>query len=89
MTNNGEDGNKKNQEKKKTNKEERKTKNERFKKNKVKQKRMRLGKRSHQILKILKKRWLTKLPTTGAFATWLGLLTNKRTVGLSRTNLKA
>ena len=47
--------------------------------------RMRLGRKSHQVLTILKRRWSTRSLTIGASTTWPGLFTNLRTVDLTRT----
>ena len=75
--------------KRKCKKKEMTTKNKKAKKTKRNRKRIMLGKRSHIIQKSLKKKQpSSKSPTIGAFTTWLGLLTNQRTVGFAWTKVK-
>ena len=85
MTDKAEKGNKRNQEKKKRKGRKQRTKIPR--KTRRNKKWMRFGKRSHQILTIIKKRWSTRSLTIGASNTWLRLLINWGTVGLAMTKV--
>ena len=81
-------GHKKNQKKKKK-MDKKKTKNKKSKKDKKKKKKDEAWEKSHQDQRILKRRWSTRSLTIDASTTWLGLLTNLRTVDLARTKVKA